>query len=226
MEEPEEKSVKIHSDEFELEGRLYQPVNSIIKQIGIIVTHPMPMLGGSMHNNVVIAICRHFGRMGFTTLRFNFRGVGKSKGAGSWFGSGERKDVINTCNFLTAKGIEQIFLVGYSYGSVISCSVADEIRAVRAFAGISYPFGPLSLMLLGHLLEKANSTKPKFFIMGDNDNFTSISKFNRRLEALPDPKEQVILRGADHFYAGYEEELCQALQCWIEKLPYDIVDDE
>ena len=58
------------------------------------VTHPLPMLGGNMHNNVVSAVCRYFSQKGATALRINFRGVGKSGGSTSWRGGTEREDVV------------------------------------------------------------------------------------------------------------------------------------
>nr|MCU0539985.1 alpha/beta hydrolase [Desulfobacterales bacterium] len=47
---------------------------------GVVVTHPHPLYGGDMDNPVVLAVCRAFRRKGFSTLRFNFRGVGGSGG--------------------------------------------------------------------------------------------------------------------------------------------------
>jgi len=110
------------------------------KSVGIVCTHPMPMLGGNMRNNVVYALCKYFSSLGATTLRFNFRWVGRSSGSGSWFGETERGDVVSCCNYLLEnhKHINKILLIGYSYGSVISSSVAGEIDSVIGFCAIRY----------------------------------------------------------------------------------------
>ena len=59
---------------------------------GVVITHPHPLYGGNMHNDVVISITKTYQNMGYTTLRFNFRGVGNSQGSyGN--GVGEQEDV-------------------------------------------------------------------------------------------------------------------------------------
>jgi|SRR3989338_602216 alpha/beta superfamily hydrolase len=56
-------------------------VPTVFDDLGIVITHPMPMLGGDMENNVVVALCQYLSRnLGCTCVRFNFRGVGNSKG--------------------------------------------------------------------------------------------------------------------------------------------------
>jgi alpha/beta superfamily hydrolase len=44
------------------------------------ILHPHPQSGGTMNNAIVQALYKTFVRRGFATLRFNFRGVGKSQG--------------------------------------------------------------------------------------------------------------------------------------------------
>ena len=56
------------------------------------VPHPHPLYGGNMHNDVVISITKTYQNMGYTTLRFNFRGVGNSQGSYG-DGVGEQEDV-------------------------------------------------------------------------------------------------------------------------------------
>ena len=65
-----------------------------------------------------------------------------------------------------------------------------------AYAAISYPFSvswALTLFNGGKYLSQAASTKPKLFIMGDKDNFTSIAAFRNRIKALPSPLEVVTI---------------------------------
>jgi hypothetical protein len=59
---------------------------------GVVITHPHPLYGGNMHNDVVISITKTYQNMGYTTLRFNFRGVGNSQGSYG-DGVGEQEDV-------------------------------------------------------------------------------------------------------------------------------------
>jgi len=80
--------------------------------------------------------------------------------------------------------VERIILVGYSYGAAISCSVMNELEIVKGAVAISYPFGVLTVILLGHLLEMAKTSKPIFWVIGAKDNFTSSARFLERVKSL------------------------------------------
>jgi len=69
------KRVLIQSDD-RLEGVLREGSGNR----GVVICHPHPLYGGSMQNNVVSALEQGFFRAGFSTLKFNFRGVGGSSG--------------------------------------------------------------------------------------------------------------------------------------------------
>ena len=77
--------VTFPSADLTLEGHLTLPPGAT--RAGVIC-HPHPQYGGDMHNPVVGAIEAGLQRAGFATLRFNFRGVGRSTGAYDG-GSGE-----------------------------------------------------------------------------------------------------------------------------------------
>eukprot|EP01132_Coremiostelium_polycephalum_P002630 gene2630-3267_t len=200
------------------------PFSSIspLSDIGIVITHPHPMLGGSYNNNVVLSVLKHLtDYLHVPTLCFNFRGVGESQGSGSWRGGNERMDTIAAVKYLLNNNVleykpKKIILVGYSYGSVISSSIADQVDEVVGFVAISYPFGPLTLMLLGHLLDPAiNSTKPKLFVIGDDDTFTGVSKFKSRVSEMKGIVKHKIFPGVGHFYVGQEKLLVREITNWI-----------
>lgn len=70
-----------------IEARLHKSENP--RAPLALVLHPEPTLGGTLNNRVTYAIFQAFVNMGFTVLRFNFRGVGKSQGAVDGTGVGE-----------------------------------------------------------------------------------------------------------------------------------------
>lgn len=75
-------------------------------------------------------------------------------------------------------------------------------------------------MLLGHLEEfPIKSTKPKLFIIGDDDNFTSVSNFEKRTANMKEPKELVIVENGDHFWAEKKDlvYLSKTINNWIIK---------
>ena len=106
-----EDKIEFLADSIVFEGLLQK--NSAAK--GVVITHPHPLYGGNMHNNVVVAISQAYQKLDYTTLRFNFRGVGGSQGSYG-DGIGEQEDVSAAVAFLADLGMNQIDLAGYSFG--------------------------------------------------------------------------------------------------------------
>ncbi|MGD9064370.1 MAG: alpha/beta hydrolase, partial [Desulfobacterales bacterium] len=122
-----EAKINFLSDGHELEGRLEKSA----LQKGVVITHPHPLYGGNMDNNVVDAIGRVYRQNGYTSLRFNFRGVGNSQGSHD-NGIGEQADVLAAVSYLADLGIEQIDLAGYSFGAWINAlSSINEPRSAN-----------------------------------------------------------------------------------------------
>jgi uncharacterized protein len=107
-----EKKITINSESLKLEG-LFNPAST---DKGVVLAHPHPLYGGDMYNNVVEALCLAYNECGYSSLRFNFRGVGRSEGSyGN--GDGEQKDIKAAIDFFRVEGIKEIDLAGYSFGS-------------------------------------------------------------------------------------------------------------
>src|SRR5215813_5622102 len=84
-----------------------------------IVCHPHPLFGGTMHNKVVYRIAQAFERRGYATLRFNFRGAGKSEGTHDE-GRGEQDDLRAAIGFVTSKSdCRSLWLAGFSFGAAV-----------------------------------------------------------------------------------------------------------
>ena len=109
------EEVTIHCNNVRLEGRL----NRYPSEKGVVVTHPHPLYGGNMENPVVGQIVQSYFEKGFTTLRFNFRGTGKSSGMFD-NGVGELDDVRAALLYLKESGVNDLHLAGYSFGARIS----------------------------------------------------------------------------------------------------------
>lgn len=92
-----------------------------------IVCHPHPLFGGTMHNKVVTTLAKTFQTMGVTTVRFNFRGVGKSEGAFDQ-GNGELDDLLAVIDWVQHQGVKnEIWLAGFSFGSYVAAKAATQI---------------------------------------------------------------------------------------------------
>ncbi len=88
---------------------------------GVVICHPHPLYGGSMWNNVVDALETGFFQAGFSTLKFDFRGVGASTGRYDE-GAGEMRDAAAACRYLEEHtgGGERLVLAGYSFGAWVA----------------------------------------------------------------------------------------------------------
>ena len=171
----------------------------------VIVCHPHPLYGGSMSSNVVFAICQALAQQSIAALRFNFRGVGKSGGA---FGGGiaEQEDVRAALAFVSSTpNIDQkrIGLAGYSFGASVALAVAVQDEGVNLLALVS------PALLDSGWEQLKGYTKPKFIIMGGNDFVIPQRQFRHQVEDIPEPKQCQVIAGADHFWAGFEEEVAQ-----------------
>lgn len=193
-----------------------------------VLTHPWGILGGDMDNNVPSEIANALTTFGYNTVRFNFRGVGRSSGCCTWRGHGERNDLKTILTWiLSNKGIpniEHIVLVGYSYGSMISNSAADLFPQIKAFVSIATPFTcywGLSLFNCAYFNRSARTTtKPKLFMCGDADDFTGTKNYKKYTKCFDANKIVYLIDGVDHGWWGVESVAVALILRFIqEKLP-------
>jgi uncharacterized protein len=107
-----ETKITFEANGIALEGRMGQRA----PERAAIITHPHPLFGGDMHNAVVSVLADAYAGLGWTTLRFNFRGTGGSQGNFA-DGIGEQEDVQAAIDFLIERGFVEIDLAGYSFGA-------------------------------------------------------------------------------------------------------------
>jgi alpha/beta superfamily hydrolase len=169
----------------------------------VVVCHPHPLYGGTMSSNVVFAICQALAEKNVAALRFNFRGVGQSGGEYGE-GIGEQEDVKAALDFAIATdGIDQerIGLAGYSFGGMVALPVALKDERVKRLALISPALSE------GSWEELKRYNKPKFVIAGENDFVIPREQFLNYAAEMP--QEYQVIKGADHFWGGYEEEVAE-----------------
>jgi len=171
----------------------------------VIVCHPHPLYGGSMSANVVFGICQALAESSIAALRFNFRGVGKSEGE---FGGGiaEQEDVKAALDFvLSTENIDQnkIGLAGYSFGGGVALPVAVGDERVKMLALIS------PALLDSGWEQLKGYARPKFIIIGENDDVIAQPRLRELAGKIPEPKQFEIIAGADHFWAGFEGEVAE-----------------
>ena len=188
------------------------------RQCLIIFTHPHSKLGGNIDNNVIHYISHFLALKGFSILIFNFRGVGKSQGKSTWCGHSETEDFRSAVNFgLAISDVNKVFLCGYSMGSAIGCAASEGLAG---YIAISYPYSMLLKLLFNSLYSKADSSIPKLFLHGNNDQFSSEKSIQTFFNKLKEPKELVILKGFDHFWNGSEKILCEHILNFLKSNSY------
>src|SRR3712207_4490619 len=101
-----------------IEGR-YQPAKQKGAPIGIVL-HPHPQFGGTMNNQIVYNLCYGFVNRGFSALRFNFRGVGRSQGSFD-HGAGELSDAAAALDWAQSVNPDarNCWIAGVSFGAWI-----------------------------------------------------------------------------------------------------------
>lgn len=191
------KRVAIESD-YTLEGIL----NEKDSNKGVIICHPHPLYGGSMHNNVVDAIEEGFSEKGFTTLKFNFRGVGAS---GGFYddGEGEVKDVLSAKGFLEKILGEDSYIVlaGYSFGAWICSRAAIKTKNVKSLFIVAYPLSFYDSSPLRQFNGKMH------FIAGTFDDIAPVDPLLMVYKELPIIEKYLKIIATDHFFGGKEDEI-------------------
>lgn len=177
---------------------------------GVIVTHPHPLYGGDMYNSVVASVVDVYAENGYSTLRFNFRGVGES-GGGFGNGVGEVDDVFGAIEFLLASGLQDIHLVGYSFGAWVNAHCADLPEEVKAVVAVSPPVSFLDYSRV------TTMSRLKLIISGTMDEFARPDETEAH-RLLVNPQAQLeMIDGCDHFYSGYTSDLELHLQTILDQ---------
>lgn len=164
-----------------------------------------------MHNKVVYRIARALYESGFATLRFNFRGVGRSAGSHDC-GRGERDDLRAAIEFMLQRHpCAELWLAGFSFGATIALRVGCSDPRARSMIAVGLP------LLANDLSDVAECNKPKLIVQGSLDQFGPVGDVERFFASLSEPKQLVIIPGADHFFEGHLSELARAVSQFAAK---------
>lgn len=161
----------------------------------VLVTHPHPLYGGEMNNNVVEAVIDAYGKRGFTTLRFNFRGVGRSEGSHD-NGEGEQEDVGAGLALLNSLGKKRIDLAGYSFGAWVNARGVEKFHLAHRLVMVSPPVGFVDFGFL------KQSAKIRLVIAGSDDEIAPPRLIETLISGWNPEAVFRVLGGADHFYSG------------------------
>lgn len=200
-----EEAVRIELGPIGLEARLDR---SSAPPASVVLCHPHPLYGGDMDNPVIVHAAEVCRAAGLATLRFNFRGVGKSSGIHDR-GDGEREDVRGALDFLqklpgpsTPLGV-----IGYSFGGWVGSRVACTDDRVTGLAVIAPPLAFYDFDFVsgyrGALL----------LLAGSRDPYCPRREFEALAAGLPSARS-IIIDGADHFFLETFFSLGEAVAAW------------
>ena len=166
----------------------------------VVICHPHPQYGGSMHNNVVAAVASSVVARGIAALMFNFRGVGGSDGV-----PGDRDEAhTDTTNVLAYTAAldevdaDRVGLAGYSFGAGTAVGVVSD--ALPALALVSLPL----MMAEGAHDALAAYAGPLLLISGSEDEGSNEAGLQALAESCAGEASVRVVAGADHFWWGDE----------------------
>jgi alpha/beta superfamily hydrolase len=172
----------------------------------VVLAHPHPQYGGTMHSKVVYQAAKALNRIGCAVLRFNFRGVGTSDGVFD-DGVGEQDDFRAALDFMTARfPAATLWAAGMSFGARVGMIVGAADPRVSTLVGIAMPVGR------DDFEDVRLSPKPKFFIHGERDEMFPLKAMQEFYARAADPKELVVIDGADHVFDGKVGEVADAVE--------------
>ena len=196
--------VIINGPEGRLEGR-YHHSKKTNAPIALLL-HPHPQYGGTMNNKVVYTLYHAFVRQGFSALRFNFRGVGRSQGTFDR-GEGELSDAAAALDWVQTynPNASACWIGGFSFGAWVGMQLLMRRPEIDGFISVAPPANLFDFSFL------APCPASGLIIQGDRDQLVPTEAVQKLINKLMHQRDiQIdhrIVQGADHFFAGQLEEL-------------------
>ena len=195
-----------------LEGR-YHPAKQKNAPIAMIL-HPHPQFHGTMNHQIVYQCYYAFAHRGFSVLRFNFRGVGRSQGSFD-HGTGELSDAASALDWAQTINPEAraCWVAGFSFGAWISMQLLMRRPEIDAFIAVAPPANGFDFGFL------APCPASGLIIQGDQDQVVTTESVQRLVTKLKQQRDiriaHKIIPGADHFFQSHLETLTAVIDDYI-----------
>ncbi|AHA27973.1 alpha/beta hydrolase [Candidatus Liberibacter americanus] len=197
-----------------LEGR-YQPSQNPSAPVALIL-HPHPRFGGTMNDNIVYQLFYLFHKRGFSSLRFNFRGIGRSEGEFD-HGEGELSDAAAALDWVQNLNPESkhCWIAGYSFGAWIGMQLLMRRPEIKGFISISPQPRSYDFSFL------APCPSSGLIINGSCDTVADETKIKELVEKLMNQKGIVIthkvIPDANHFFIDKVDDLINECSNYIDQ---------
>lgn len=203
-----------NGSEGRLEGR-YHHNNNPTSPVAVIL-HPHPLYGGTMNNKVVYRLFQAFMKNGFSVLRFNFRGVGKSMGNYDE-GIGELSDAAAALDLVQQRNQEAstCWISGFSFGAWIALQLLMRRPEIEGFVAASPPVNKYDFSFLTPC--PANG----LIVQGDKDDIVTEPDVAKLVERLHSQNftgvDYEMFSGADHYFRNQLDDLEQSVSDYIQE---------
>ncbi len=197
-----------------IEGRYKQSENIKAPVALVLHPHPHPALGGNMNHKVVYCLYSTLAKNGFSVLRINFRGVGKSQGSFD-NGVGELTDAATALDWLQLQNpfSNDYFIGGFSFGAWIGMQLIMRRPEISHFIAVSPPVNKFDFSFL------SPCPIPGLVVQGNQDSIVPEESVLNLVDKLLKQKtvniEYKVLYGADHFFRNKLEELAKVVDQYI-----------
>ncbi len=181
-----------------------------------LILHPHPTSGGTMNNRIVQSMYQTFVRRGFATLRFNFRGVGRSQGTFD-NGIGELSDAASALDWVQQihPESETTWVAGYSFGAWIGMQLLMRRPEIKGFISISPPANLYDFTFL------APCPSSGIIVQGRADDVVTPAGVQKLVDKLKTQRhitiDHVEIDGANHFFENEQDQMMGAVDAYLDK---------
>ena len=180
-----------------------------------LLLHPHPKFGGTMNNRVVYHMFQAFTRRGFSALRFNSRGVGRSQGVYD-DGLGELSDAASALDWMQATNVDapQCWIAGFSFGAWIGMQLLMRRPEISGFISVAPPANHYDFSFL------APCPASGLFVHGQADEVVPEAEAAALAERLSAQRAITIdyrtVPGANHFFNEHIDELMAHVEDYLD----------
>ena len=211
--------VIINGPEGRLEAR-YMPAADPTAPLALIL-HPEPNRGGNMNNRVSLAMYKNFQDRGFHVMRFNFRGVGRSKGVYN-NGEGELSDAATALDWIEAQcpNARSCWIAGFSFGAWIGMQLMMRRPEVQGFVAVTPPAADKDFTFL------APCPSSGVILHGEADTVVPTEAVSRLVERIQTQRGVKIdlrfIDDANHFFTSHLDDLMEEMGNYLDEAMPDI----
>ena len=197
-----------------LEGRYHHNENENAP-IALLL-HPHPQYGGTMNNKVIFSLYQSFLKRGFSTLRFNFRGVGRSQGEFD-NGPGELSDAASALDWSQTynPNAQTCWIAGFSFGAWVAMQLMMRRPEISGFISIAPPASSEDFSFL------APCPASGLILHGNDDEMVPISSVEKLSQKLQKQKNISIdfraIKNCGHFFQNHLNEMNDHVEDYLNK---------